>query len=555
MKLKLSALLISLSISGHAFSQNVDDVVKAAETGKAAEITNTSGIVKFPSGVMGGTGSATDWRFSNSTYNRLVKNAQTFKVTYLRYAKPIEAAAAEVGFDPTLIKALSAKESSGKINAVSPATSPLLAPFNTSAYPKPKHFQGLYQMGSQFMTDTYQATGKYLRGQVTKLDDRLDPFKGALMASVGLKHRMPQLLRRANGKLGLPYNNMINVLRAYNGGQGLVINSLKSGSYRSENFQYPYVIGLYYYAMGGTGSHFVDLFSGRDEYLAARGVDAGKAEFNIKTMGDDYNVQPYKMPKRECKFNDGVNYGGKLPVSNPYGERFDYEKRAKRFNTTVDFGVPVNTEIKAMADGKVIGVKRDDKQGTILLIQYGNSAMSYGSLSRISVTTGEVVKQGQVMAYSGENNAYKTPLLMMGYFPDANGNLSTEERNENIADPLSVFCQDVDVPADMLTNAGSFPQLVSDVKSEQANSLSGAIEAMIKNRLGNKQWLSDLATMSEPRLYAEYAYQQMIEMMIAQRERELNEKLMTYQATYLTLEKEYLMSDKIEATRQDAVNQ
>lgn len=555
-KLKLSVILISLSCSGISMAQNLDAVEESADKGKPATLEHVSNIVTFPTGVMGGTGAGSDWRFSNSEYNSLVRSAKNFKITYLRYAQPIESATANIGYDPTLIKALSAAESGGKLYATSGAKSKLYSPFNTSAYANAENFRGLYQMGSQFMFDVYQANGKYLRGEVTQLDDRLDPFKGALIATVGLKYRAPQLLKSVGlkGKLGLPFDNTVNRLRYYNGGQGAVRNGVNNGSFNAENFKYPYKIGLFYYAMGGSGTHFVDLFSGKDEYLAAKGINSGTANFNIKTMGDSYDVKPYTLPARQCKFNDGIKYSGKLPVSNPYGERFDYEKRKKRFNNTVDFGVPVNTEVLAMADGKVIGVKHDDKQGTVLFVQYGDSAMSYGSLSRVSVTSGETIKQGQTIAYSGENNAYKTPLVMLGYYPNANGNLSTEEVNRNTADPLSVFCQDVDIPVDMTTNAGSFTELVSDVKYEQANSLSGAIEAMIKNRLGNKQWLSDLATMSEPRLYSEYAYQQMIDAMISQRKQSITEKISTYQATYLTLEKEYLMSDKIDTKRQDFIN-
>ena len=95
---------------------------------------------------------------------------------------------------------------------------------------------------------------------------------------------------------------------------------------------------------------------------------------------------------------------------------------------------------------------------------------------------------------------------MISYFPDGSGNLSLAEDNGNHEDPLAVYCGAVDIPAEMLTNTGALSEMITSVTQETADSLSGAISAMIDNRLSNKQWLIDISKMEAPRLYAELAY-------------------------------------------------
>ncbi len=80
----------------------------------------------------------------------------------------------------------------------------------------------------------------------------------------------------------------------------------------------------------------------------------------------------------------------------------------------VDFGAAIGTPIYAMADGTVAGTGDTDVQcprvsfGRFILIKYDNGlASTFGHLSVISVTKGQVVKRGELVGYSG-NTGYST---------------------------------------------------------------------------------------------------------------------------------------------------
>ncbi|MDP1760243.1 MAG: peptidoglycan DD-metalloendopeptidase family protein [Candidatus Woesebacteria bacterium] len=80
----------------------------------------------------------------------------------------------------------------------------------------------------------------------------------------------------------------------------------------------------------------------------------------------------------------------------------------------VDFRASVGTPIKAMADGKILGVGNTDLTcagasfGKFIFIKYNNGLSStYGHLSLIKVSEGQKVERGEVVGYSG-NTGYST---------------------------------------------------------------------------------------------------------------------------------------------------
>ncbi len=89
----------------------------------------------------------------------------------------------------------------------------------------------------------------------------------------------------------------------------------------------------------------------------------------------------------------------------------------------VDFKATIGTPIKAVADGIVGGTGDTDKEcrkvsfGRWIMIKHNNGLASvYGHLSVISVNTGDTVKVGQIIGYSG-NTGYSTgPHLHLGVY-------------------------------------------------------------------------------------------------------------------------------------------
>jgi murein DD-endopeptidase MepM/ murein hydrolase activator NlpD len=93
----------------------------------------------------------------------------------------------------------------------------------------------------------------------------------------------------------------------------------------------------------------------------------------------------------------------------------------------VDFRAPIGTPIKSSGNGKVAGTGNTDADcprvsfGKWILIKYDNGlATTYGHLSKIEVSPGQVVTAGQIVGYSG-NTGYSTGphLHVSAYAADA----------------------------------------------------------------------------------------------------------------------------------------
>jgi murein DD-endopeptidase MepM/ murein hydrolase activator NlpD len=135
------------------------------------------------------------------------------------------------------------------------------------------------------------------------------------------------------------------------------------------------------------------------------------------------------------------------PVENPYITQYygktDFAEIAYRtkFHTGIDFKAPLGTPIYAAADGIVKRVDNNDRgvnrfqkyqYGKYILIDHQNNLTTlYAHLSSAIVKTGEFVKRGQVIGYSGNTGysigphlhfgLYYTPQLTLKSIPPANG--------------------------------------------------------------------------------------------------------------------------------------
>jgi murein DD-endopeptidase MepM/ murein hydrolase activator NlpD len=84
------------------------------------------------------------------------------------------------------------------------------------------------------------------------------------------------------------------------------------------------------------------------------------------------------------------------PITSPFGPRWG------SFHPGIDIGVPYGTPIEAAAAGTVIYCGWESGYGNLVVIDHGgNLATAYGHQSRIGVSCGEHVSQGQVIGYVG----------------------------------------------------------------------------------------------------------------------------------------------------------
>ncbi len=88
-------------------------------------------------------------------------------------------------------------------------------------------------------------------------------------------------------------------------------------------------------------------------------------------------------------------------------------------NSGVLYSSENSFDIVAVLDGKVAEIKEDEILGNVLVIDHGNELKStYQSLNDIKVKVGDEVKQGDIIAQSGENklnNSSKNSLLFEVY--------------------------------------------------------------------------------------------------------------------------------------------
>lgn len=104
------------------------------------------------------------------------------------------------------------------------------------------------------------------------------------------------------------------------------------------------------------------------------------------------------------------NYGLIWPVSGPLTSPFGM--RWGRLHPGIDIGVPIGTPIHAAKAGTVIYASWMSGYGNFVIIDHGGGfSTAYGHQSRLAVTVGEQVAQGQVIGYSGNTGDSTGPHL------------------------------------------------------------------------------------------------------------------------------------------------
>ena len=100
--------------------------------------------------------------------------------------------------------------------------------------------------------------------------------------------------------------------------------------------------------------------------------------------------------------NSKVSLGVSLikPVSGTLTSRYGY--RWGRTHTGIDIGVPTGTPVKAAASGTVTFAGWKGSLGNLVVISHGNGVQTYyGHNSKITVSAGQSVSQGDVIAKAG----------------------------------------------------------------------------------------------------------------------------------------------------------
>jgi len=91
------------------------------------------------------------------------------------------------------------------------------------------------------------------------------------------------------------------------------------------------------------------------------------------------------------------------PVSSPFGLRRFYNDQPRNPHGGIDIAAPEGTPIKAAADGIILDADEYFFNGNSVIIEHGLGLQTfYAHMSRIDVSTGERVEQGQIIGAVGE---------------------------------------------------------------------------------------------------------------------------------------------------------
>lgn len=113
--------------------------------------------------------------------------------------------------------------------------------------------------------------------------------------------------------------------------------------------------------------------------------------------------------------------GSDLPTLQPvpgdiisdFGMRLHPVFKERRMHLGTDFAAPMETPVKAAGSGTVKDIQDlPETYGNLLVIDHGNGYLSrYAHLAAIQVEVGATVRQGEVVALSGNSGMSKVPHL------------------------------------------------------------------------------------------------------------------------------------------------
>lgn len=147
-------------------------------------------------------------------------------------------------------------------------------------------------------------------------------------------------------------------------------------------------------------------------YTIEQNVNYGE---NLIAMGSN-DCMWWPIGSNETFVKDGILYASGAPaatrITSPFGYRGPVEgvPDATRYHKSIDIGGGqeggTNINIIAVADGEVTRISSGTTLGNGVFITHENGMVTrYGHMSRIDVSVGQVVKQGQVIGKMGSTGA------------------------------------------------------------------------------------------------------------------------------------------------------
>ncbi|MFH1069925.1 MAG: M23 family metallopeptidase [Candidatus Glassbacteria bacterium] len=154
--------------------------------------------------------------------------------------------------------------------------------------------------------------------------------------------------------------------------------------------------------------------SAEDSLAAAANNEAAMKEmYPLASSGSRYNPTE-AQDSRDSKIPYGIPVDEKSYISRLFNPDI--------YHFGIDIALKQGTPVRTTADGVVTNAKKDEDLGFYVMIKHGNGFSTlYAHNSRLAVKTGDRVRRGDLIAYSGNLGLSSGPHLHYAIF-DQNGN-------------------------------------------------------------------------------------------------------------------------------------
>lgn len=241
-------------------------------------------------------------------------------------------------------------------------------------------------------------------------------------------------------------------------------------------------------------------------------------------------------------------------VTSAFGPRFNpiTKNYSSEYHHGVDFGCPIGTSIVA-ADGGIVNVSGfSQSAGNWVVVRSpGNGPLfKYMHGERTVVSAGTMVNKGQQVLISGNTGRSTGPHLHFQM-----------EVNGTAQDPMPKFCSRPQLKDGVLqgaesdvVDAGSQPTPPSDNGgTPPAMGMDGSLHEILGDAISaralNPDYMRQLSTLTEPRLYAELAYMKAIRLKVQSERAQHRERMEATQAMIQLLRTEGALRSQLDAQR------
>jgi murein DD-endopeptidase MepM/ murein hydrolase activator NlpD len=141
------------------------------------------------------------------------------------------------------------------------------------------------------------------------------------------------------------------------------------------------------------------------------GLQAQQKQRNNKVVTRGNQAKPSENQPKPTESKTVSITGSPYRITSPYGWRVHPVLGYRRFHKGIDIGVPMGTPLYSMRDGVVIFSGTMNGYGRVIMVDHGSLVTLYAHNSSLVKREGQIVKGGQLIAYSGNSGLSTGPHL------------------------------------------------------------------------------------------------------------------------------------------------